>query len=134
MLFIECPFCHKQVFRLWYSFHRARHTALLDDGQMTDHITVAEHERYVGSLEGVPQVYYHPACGEETGMPEEIIRSYLANPFLYNDCTFCTGCNDYVPAAEVFWIETGQSLDEYTLQLQRAYLQRHGQPPPRPHI
>ena len=134
MLFIECPFCHEQVFRLWYPFHRARHMALLDDGQMSDHITLAEHERYLGSLEGVPQVYIHPACGEETGMPEEIIRSYLANPFLYNDTTFCTGCGDYVLAAEVFWTETGQSLEEYTHELQQAYLQRYGQPPPRPQV
>ena len=137
MLFIGCPFCHQQIFRLWYSFHTARHTALLDDGQMTDHITVAEHERYLGPLDGVPQVYYHPLCEEETGMPEEIIRSYLANPFLYNDTTFCTGCNDYVLESEVFWTETGQSLAEYKEQLQQAYLQRrdsagglrHGQPP-----
>ena len=134
MLFIECPFCHQQVFRFWYPFHRAKHTSLLDDGQMTDHITVAEHERYMGSLDGVPQVYCHSVCGEETGMPEEIIRSYLANPFLYNDTTFCTGCNDYVPESECFWTETGQNLAEHKQQLQQAYLQRHGRPPPRPHV
>jgi hypothetical protein len=134
MFFIECPFCHQQIFRLWYPSHKARHMALMADGQMTDHITVAEHERYMGSLDGVPQVYYHPLCDGSTGMPEEIIRSYLANPFLYNDTTFCTGCNDYVPEAECFWTETGQNLGEYKLQLQQAYLQRYGQPPPRPHV
>ena len=134
MLFIECPFCHQRVFRWWYPFHEARHTKLLDDGQMTDHMTVAEQERYQGSLDGVPQVYYHSVCGEETGMPEEIIRSYLANPFLYNDRTFCTGCNDYVHESEVFWTETGQSLAEYKDQLQQAYLERHGHPPPRPNL
>jgi hypothetical protein len=77
----------------------------------------------------VPQVYYHPLCGEATGMPEEIIRSYLANPFLYNDTTFCTGCNDYVHESEVFWTETEQNLAEYKQQLQQAYLQRHDRPP-----
>ena len=102
MFFVECPFCHQQIFRLWYPFHQARHTSLMDDGQMTDHITVAEHERYTGSLEGVPQVYYHPQCGGTTGMPEEIIRSYLANPFLYGDCTFCTGCNQLRARSRMF--------------------------------
>lgn len=129
MLFVECPFCHKQILRLLYSFHHAKHTRLLADGQMTDHITVAENERYMGSLDGVPQVYCHSVCEEATGMPEEIIRSYLANPFLYNDTTFCTGCNDYVHESECFWTETGQNLAEYKQQLQQMYLQRHGQPP-----
>jgi hypothetical protein len=40
-------------------------------------------------------------------MPEEIIRSYLANPFLYGGGSFCWGCNDYVQEAELFWTETG---------------------------
>lgn len=63
-------------------------------------------------------------------MPEEIIRSYLVNPFLYNDRTFCCGCNDYVPLAEVYWTETEQNLLEYNEQLKQAYLKRHGRPPP----
>ena len=127
MFFVECPFCHRQIFRLWYGIHQARHTALLDDGQQTDHVTMPEGERYQGSLDGVPQVYYHPACDGETGMPEEIIRSYLANPFLYNDTTFCTGCGDYVPTSEVFWVETGQCLAEYNQALQQAYLRQQQQ-------
>jgi hypothetical protein len=60
-------------------------------------------------------------------MPEEIIRSYLANPFLYNDTTLCTGCGDYVPVSEVFWVETGQSLAEYNQALQQAYLREQQQ-------
>jgi hypothetical protein len=129
MLFVECPFCHQQVFRFWYSFHEARHTALLADGQMTDHMTMAPSQRYEGPLDGVPQVYYHPRCGEATGMPEEIIRSYLVNPFLYSSSTFCSGCNDYVPEEEVFWTETGQSLSDYKRELQEAHEARHGRRP-----
>jgi hypothetical protein len=34
MFFVECPFCHQQVFRLWYSLHEAKHTKWLEDRQM----------------------------------------------------------------------------------------------------
>lgn len=64
-------------------------------------------------------------------MPEDIIRSYLVNPFLYTDCSFCCGCNDYVPLDELFWVETGESLEDYNRELQQDYLRRHGEPPPR---
>ncbi len=129
MFFVECPFCHQKIFRLWYPFHQAGHTARLNDGQMTDHVTVAPQQQYAGPLDGVPQVYYHPRCGQATGMPEEIIRSYLVNPFLYADgTTFCCGCTDYVSENEVFWTETGQNLGEYTRQLQQAHAARQGRP------
>jgi hypothetical protein len=49
---------------------------------MKDHVTVHPTGRFKGSLRGVPQVYRHPKCGVATKMPEEIIRSYLVNPFL----------------------------------------------------
>ena len=63
---------------------------------MNDHVTNAPDERYRGSLDGVPRTYRHSRCGGGTGMPEEIIRSYLANPLLYNDRSFCCRCGDYV--------------------------------------
>ncbi|MFI8523330.1 hypothetical protein ACIGB8_02725 [Promicromonospora sukumoe] len=53
-------------------------------------------------------------------MPEEIVRSYLANPFLYGDRSFCTGCGDYVSKAELCWIETRQPLREYFDALRAA--------------
>ena len=62
-------------------------------------------------------------------MPEEIVRSYLENPFLYADSTFCTGCSDYFPGAELHWIDTGECLADYTKRLQRSYLERYGIPP-----
>lgn len=129
MLFRNCPFCHKKI--LWFLFksHCARHTARGLDGQMQNHVTVHPSGRYQGSLEGVPQIYFHAKCGVGTGMPESIIRSYLVNPFLYNGRTFCCGCNDYVSASELVWTETGQNMGEYNSELQRAYIEKYGSPP-----
>lgn len=121
MLFVNCPFCHKRVLRPFYPWHEARHTKLQADGQMTDHITLDPKARYKGSLEDVPSSYEHPECVTETGMPEEIIRSYLANPFLYSENSFCCGCGDYVPMTELFWVETGQSLEDYFRELQEEH-------------
>jgi hypothetical protein len=134
MFFVECPFCHKRVFRLFYYRHIAEHTELRDDGQMHDHITVREDGRYAGSLDGVPKIYRHSRCGGGTGMPEEIIRSYLANPFLYSGGSFCCGCNNYMPYEELFWIETGESLADYFRKLQEEYLRVHGKPPAKPFV
>ncbi len=132
MLYVRCAFCHQPVFRLFYFLHRLKHTKRLADGQMTDHITVQPTNRYQGSLDGIPRGYVHPLCGVATGMPEEIIRSYLANPFLYNNNSFCCGCNTYICQDQLFWTETGESLDGYFRQLQEEYLRTHGKPPPRP--
>jgi hypothetical protein len=132
MLFIRCPFCHKLVFRFFYPGHEAKHTTLLPDGQMTDHVTVHPTGRYKGSLKGVPQTYLHQKCGIVTRMPEEIIRSYLVNPFLYGGGSFCCGCNDYVGENELFWHETGQCLADYQRELQEEYIRVHGGPPPPP--
>jgi hypothetical protein len=134
MLFVRCAFCHKLIFRPLYRSHRTKHTTRRPDGQMTDHITVQPEGRYQGSLQGVPRGYRHPRCGVVTGMPEEIVRSYLANPFLYGGGSFCCGCNDYVPYGELFWAETGQCLADYFRQLQGEYLRVHGRRPPKPEV
>lgn len=123
MFFTECPFCHKRIFTPFFLIHQIKHTTRRSDGQMNDHITMREDLRYTGSLEDVPQHYLHPKCGVVTTMPEEIIRSYLANPFLYSNGSFCCGCNDYVPYRELFWIETQQSLKDYFQELQREHRQ-----------
>jgi hypothetical protein len=134
MLFISCPFCHKRVFRFFYASHKAKHTAPLADGQMKDHVTVHPTGRYKGSLKGVPRAYRHPKCGTATKMPEEIIRSYLVNPFLYGGGSFCCGCNDYVPESALFWVETGQCMADYNRELQEEYVRVHGEPPPEPTV
>jgi hypothetical protein len=69
----------------------------------------------------VPRVYVHRKCGVATQMPEEIIRSYLQNPYLYSsDETFCCGCNKHVPERECKWTETGENLQEYMDRLRAA--------------
>jgi Fe-S cluster assembly iron-binding protein IscA len=126
MLLVRCPFCHRRVLRWWYRRHEAKHTRLRPDGQMTDHVTLPSADRYQGSLAGVPQGYRHERCGAVTRMPEEIIRSYLGNPYLYSGGSFCCGCNDYVPYGELFWHETGQCLWDYFRELQNNFIKTHG--------
>jgi hypothetical protein len=128
-MFVECPFCHRQIPEGQYAAHEKQHTTLLPDGQMADHVTVRNEERFQGALGAVPQVYEHKLCGRATGMPEEIIRSYLANPFLYNDKSFCTGCNTYVSTKELFWTETGESLFQYNQNQKRDHLLQRGVAP-----
>jgi Fe-S cluster assembly iron-binding protein IscA len=125
MLFVRCPFCHKLVFRFWYRRHEAKHTERRPDGQMNDHITLPPTDRHDGALAGVPRGYRHPRCGVVTAMPDDIIRSYLVNPFLYSGGSFCCGCSDYMPYEELYWQETGQCLAEYFKQLQEEYIRTH---------
>jgi hypothetical protein len=121
---VRCPYCHELIPQASYASHEQQHTRRKPDGQMADHITNAPDRRYQGSLDAVPQVYRHARCGGRTGMPEEIIRSYLANPLLYADRTFCTGCGDYVNSAELTWVETAENLMDYSGRLRAEYLER----------
>jgi hypothetical protein len=130
MFFVRCPYCHKLVFRFFYSGHVAKHKALRPDGQQNEYVTLHPSGRYEGSLDGVPQCYRHAKCGVVTRMPEEIIRSYLVNPFLYGAGSFCCGCGEHIPEEELFWYETGQNMAEYTRQLREAYIRKYGAPPP----
>jgi hypothetical protein len=105
-----CPFCHTWCSNNIYDEHVAGHMQKAADGQMKDHVTVRPQERFTGDIAKEPKWYVHPKCGGVTGMPEEIIRSYMVDPFLYNDSSFCTGCHTYVPTGELFWQETNESL------------------------
>jgi hypothetical protein len=69
--------------------------------------------RFSGALDGVPRVYRHEKCGVATEMPEEVIRSYLADPWLYNDWVWCSGCEDNIRQRDLVWTETGEHLSEY---------------------
>jgi len=129
MIFTECPFRHRKIFSPLYGWHKRKHLQLKPDGQMTDHITMRDEARFTGPLDDVPQVYAHPVCGVQTRMPEEIIRSYLANPFLYSDGSFCCGCGTYISSTELFWVETGQCMADYNRELKEEYLRVHGKPP-----
>ena len=111
---VRCEFCHEYVEKSEYDAHVEEHMKLRPDGQQSEYVTLPEEERAAGSLHGVPQVYVHQKCGAATGMPEEIIRSYLQNPYLYlADKTFCTGCGKHVWNRECEWTETGENLQEY---------------------
>ncbi|MFK8112029.1 MAG: HesB/IscA family protein [Rubripirellula sp.] len=116
-LFTKCRFCHKNVVSVLMSLHQRKHAKRLPDGQQRDHVTEPPDQRFQGSLDGVPKHYRHAKCQRVTGMPEEIIRSYLANPSLYNDHTFCVGCGDYIHMSELDWVETGQNLLDYMDEL-----------------
>ncbi len=129
MLFLRCPYCHKLVLRLFYSSHTAKHTLLRPDGQQVEYSTLPPTDRYEGSLDGVPQLYRHPKCGVVTRMPEDIIRSYLVNPFLYGAGSFCCGCGEHLPENDLFWCETGQNMAEYTAELRNDYIRKYGAPP-----
>jgi hypothetical protein len=88
--------------------------ALRADGPQDHYETLPPEEREGGDLAGVPQVYAHRRCGKATRMPEEIVRSYLQNPYFYTaDETYCTGCRTHVPLGECVWTETGEDLQTY---------------------
>jgi hypothetical protein len=118
---IRCQFCHEYVDAADYRAHVAQHVKERPDGQQTDYATLPPEEREAGDLAGVPRIYVHRKCGAGTGMPEEIIRSYLKNPYLYMaDRTFCTGCGEHVPFRECVWTETGEDLQTYIDKLRAA--------------
>src|SRR5690242_16437800 len=86
----RCQYCHEWVESERYDAHCREHTRLRPDGQQNEYVTLPPEDRYQGSLEGVPRVYQHWRCGQRTGMPEEIIRTYLKNPFTYLvDRSYC---------------------------------------------
>jgi hypothetical protein len=115
---IRCPYCHEFIDLAEFPAHEAEHRALRADGQQNEYVTLPPEERDEGLLDGVPRVYQHVKCGSLTGMPEEIIRSYLKNPYLYlADKSFCCGCGKHVPQRECVWIETGEDLQTYTDRL-----------------
>jgi hypothetical protein len=118
---VRCPYCHEYIDEVAFPAHEAGHRKARPDGQQTDYVTLPPEEREPGDLAGVPQVYVHQKCGVATGMPEEIIRSYLRDPYLYTaDATFCCGCGKHVPLRECVWTETGEDLQTYTDKLRAA--------------
>ncbi|MSR59469.1 MAG: hypothetical protein EXS05_17805 [Planctomycetaceae bacterium] len=118
---VRCPYCHEYIDQAAYPAHEARNLAARPDGQQTEYATLPEEDREQGELAGLPKVYVHRKCGVATGMLEEIIRSYLMNPFLYTaDATFCCGCGKHVPNRECVWTETGEDLQTYTDKLRAA--------------
>ncbi|MCE9524739.1 MAG: hypothetical protein K8R36_01645 [Planctomycetales bacterium] len=120
-----CPFCHTWCSSNIFDQHVASHMQKLSDGQMKDHVTVRPEERFAGDIAKEPKWYVHPKCGGVTGMPEEIIRSYMADPFLYNESSFCTGCHNYVSTAELYWQETNESLQAASYRRKAEFIQKN---------
>ena len=120
-----CPFCHTWCSNNIYDEHVAAHMQKDPDGQMKDHVTVRPEERFAGDIAKEPRWYVHPKCGGVTGMPEEIIRSYMVDPFLYNETSFCTGCHTYVPTAELYWQETNESLLAASYRRKAEFIQKN---------
>src|SRR5438874_11942548 len=77
-------------------------------------------QRFAGPLDGVPRVYHHAKCGVATEMPEEVIRSYLADPWMYNDWVWCCGCEDNIRQHDLTWTESGERLSEYFQRLKAS--------------
>jgi hypothetical protein len=117
-----CDFCHQWIPRGQMSAHVNEHLKLQEDGQHTDYATLTPEERAAEEeLADAPQWYQHTKCGEVTGMPDEIILTYLANPWFYlADSTYCGGCEKHVPLRECVWEETGENLQTYTNRLRAA--------------
>jgi hypothetical protein len=122
--FVRCDYCHERVFKGEYDRHVEKHRHRREDGQMAEHATAAPEQRYTASLDDVPQAYAHAKCGVVTRMPEDIIRSYLVNPMMYTDSSFCCGCGKYVFTGELIWEETGEPVVEYMGRLRAAHLRR----------
>jgi len=112
----HCQFCHEAIPMDQYYAHLQEHLKLRKDGQQTDYATLSPEKREDDNsrFENAPKWYQHKKCGEITGMPEEIIRTYLVKPWFYGaGRTYCCGCERHVPEADCFWVKTGQPLDEY---------------------
>ena len=114
----RCPYCHEHIKASEFAAHCAEHERLRPDGQQTEYATLPPEARASQSLANEPQVYRHKKCGAGTQMPEEIVRSYLVNPYMYlADKTFCTGCGTHVPNRECTWIDTGEDLQTHINRL-----------------
>ncbi|QDU73314.1 hypothetical protein Pan97_02830 [Bremerella volcania] len=110
----RCPYCHEHVESSQFNAHCAQHEQIQADGQQEEYVTLPPEARSSENLVDEPQVYCHSKCGAGTQMPEEIVRSYLVNPYLYlADKTFCTGCGTHVPLRECQWVETGEDLQSH---------------------
>ena len=106
----RCDFCHEYIHKDQFWEHRKLHQGTEADGQNSSYMTLPPEERYQGSLAGIPTTYFHAKCGTATTMPEEIVRTYLINPYFYSYSTFCGGCEKHIRHKELVWVETKEPL------------------------
>ncbi len=128
-LFALCPYCDRNVLYFLYSAHVAKHAGVQAGRAKGGRVVLPADERYVGPLHHVPRLYRHPACGSWSTLAEDVVRSYLVNPFLYSDRWTCRGCKRFVPTSELYFAQTGECVLTYMRRLRADYLRRHGKPP-----
>lgn len=117
---IRCPYCHEYIDDAEFREHEVAHLGRREDGQLSAYRTLPPEEQWSGSLEGVPRAYRHGKCGVATEMSEDLIRTYLADPFFYSNRTFCCGCGSHVRHRELTWVETGENVADYFRRLRAA--------------
>ena len=116
-LFALCPYCDRNVLYFLYSVHIVKHATVQARRTKDGRVVLPGDERYAGSLHGVPRLYRHPACGSWSNLAEDVIRSYLVNPFLHGDRWGCRGCKRFVPTAELYFAQTGECVFAYMQRL-----------------
>jgi len=114
----RCDMCHEFVLIQEFDVHYEQHQGTETDGQLSTYPTLPPEQRWRGDLSTIPQSYLHEACGAVTKMPEDIIRTYMVNPYFYGYSSFCCGCGTHVPARKLKWVETGENMFAHTKELQ----------------
>ena len=70
-------------------------------------------KRAVSLPPGTPTVYYHSKCDEETVMPDDVIATYLEDPWTYDETTQCAHCGKAVPLSKCYWVDNDERLLDY---------------------
>lgn len=114
---VACPYCHQWVLKKDLRQHRRQHGDTNTVDGWPAFPTLPPEDRYRGSLANHPQRYRHTRCGRETVVPEERIRTYLADPFFYINRSYCEGCRKSVPTGELVWLDTKTKVRDYFAKL-----------------
>ncbi len=110
-----CPYCHQQIHVDLFDKHLEEHRELREDGQQKDYATLPPEQRAkISNVDHVPTDYIHQVCDSITTMPQDIIETYLKNPFFYaSDETYCVGCEKHVHISKCEWVDTGENMGKY---------------------
>ena len=124
---VFCDWCHQDIPKAQYDAHVQQHLAQRSDGQHNEYATLPPAHRNTAAAQRAPTNYRHRKCQTVTVMPDEIVATYLENPWFYlADKTFCCGCGTHVKNRECTWEATNENLQVYFDRL------RAGKPEYRP--
>ena len=116
-----CDWCHQDIPANQFDAHVQQHLARKADGQHNDYATLPPAQRNLQAASQAPTNYLHKKCQTVTVMPDEIVATYLENPWFYlADKTFCCGCGKHVKNAECTWVDTGEDLQAYFDKMRAA--------------